>query len=220
MMDYALKPPSSAQEINIEKINSTNDYLSLMNPDDQKTFTRSYKYPYLAGEILSHDYPFLLDKIVNMEFYGFQENNTIGGELSMIKNTSNVDEGDEGGPDDSMGEFRNQQETQEEDIDNNNNNTFFNTTIDNTLNNDKDNFELIDYLFNISFNYDLNPIQGGYLVKIVRSLLHSLYSPNKSQAFVNYICFKKPNDLISNFWNKINYFYFQEIIYDLLMYCK
>lgn len=36
MMDYALKPPSSTQEINIEKINSTNDYLSLMNPDDQK----------------------------------------------------------------------------------------------------------------------------------------------------------------------------------------
>ena len=220
MMDYALKPPSSTQEINIEKINSTNDYLSLMNPDDQKTFTKSYKYPYLAGEILSHDYPFLLDKIVNTEFYGFQENNTIGGELSMIKNTSAVDEGDEGGPDDSMGEFRNQQETQEEDIDNNNNNTFFNTTIDNTLNNDKDNFELIDYLFNISFNYDLNPIQGGYLVKIVRSLLHSLYSPNKSQAFVNYICFKKPNDLISNFWNKINFFYFQEIIYDILMYCE
>lgn len=219
-MDYALKPPSSTQEINIEKINSTNDYLSLMNPDDQKTFTKSYKYPYLAGEILSHDYPFLLDKIVNTEFYGFQENNTIGGELSMIKNTSAVDEGDEGGPDDSMGEFRNQQETQEEDIDNNNNNTFFNTTIDNTLNNDKDNFELIDYLFNISFNYDLNPIQGGYLVKIVRSLLHSLYSPNKSQAFVNYICFKKPNDLISNFWNKINFFYFQEIIYDILMYCE
>ena len=219
MIDYALKPPLSQQEINIEKINSTNDYLTSMNPDDQKIFTKSYKYPYLAGEILSHDYPFLLDKIINIDFFG-QENNTIGGELSMIKNTSNVDDGDEGGPDDSMGEFRNPQEPQEEDIDNNNNNTFFNTTIDNNLNNDRDNLELIDYLFNISFNYDLNPIQGGYLVKINRSLLHSLYNPNKSNVFINYICFKKPNDLISNFWNKIQFFYFQEIIYDILMYCE
>ena len=219
MIDYALKPPSCQEEINIEKINSTNNYLNTMNTDDQKIFKKSYKYPYLAGEILSHDYPFLMDKIINIDFFG-QENNTIGGELSMIKNTSNVEEADEGGPDDSMGEFRNQQEPQEEDIDNNNNNTFFNTTIDNNLNNDKDTLELIDYLFNISFNYDLNPIQGGYLVKINRSLLHSLYSPNKSSAFINYICYKKPNDIISNFWNKIQFFYFQEIIYDILIYCE
>ena len=115
MIDYALKPPLSSQEINIEKINSTNDYLTTMNPDDKNIFTKSYKYPYLAGEILSHDYPFLLDKIINVDFFG-QENNTIGGELSMIKNTSNVDEGDEGGPNDSMDEFRNQQEPQEEDM--------------------------------------------------------------------------------------------------------
>ena len=219
MIDYALKPPASQQEINIEKINKTNDYLIKMNTEEQKVFAKSYKYPYIAGDILSHDYPFLLDKIINIDFFG-QENNTIGGELSMIKNTSNVDEGDEGGADDSMGEFRNQQEPQEEDIDNNNNNTFFNTTIDNNLNNERDSLELIDYIFNISFNYDLNPIQGGYLVKINRSLLHSLYNPSKSSAFINYLCFKKPNDLISNFWNKIQFFYFQEIIYDILMYCE
>ena len=219
MIDYALKPPASQQEINIERINKTNDYLIKMNTEEQKVFAKSYKYPYIAGDILSHDYPFLLDKIINIDFFG-QENNTIGGELSMIKNTSNVDEGDEGGADDSMGEFRNQQEPQEEDIDNNNNNTFFNTTIDNNLNNERDSLELIDYIFNISFNYDLNPIQGGYLVKINRSLLHSLYNPSKSSAFINYLCFKKPNDLISNFWNKIQFFYFQEIIYDILMYCE
>jgi hypothetical protein len=219
MIDYALKPPASQQEINIEKINKTNDYLIKMNTEEQKVFAKSYKYPYIAGDILSHDYPFLLDKIINIDFFG-QENNTIGGELSMIKNTSNVDEGDEGGADDSMGEFRNQQEPQEEDIDNNNNNTFFNTTIDNNLNNERDSLELIDYIFNISFNYDLNPIQGGYLVKINRSLLHSLYNPSKSSVFINYLCFKKPNDLISNFWNKIQFFYFQEIIYDILMYCE
>ena len=77
-----------------------------MNQEEQSIFNKGYKYPYLACEILSHDYPFLVDRIINMDFFG-QENNTIGGELSMIKNNSNVDEGDEGGPDDSMGEFRN-----------------------------------------------------------------------------------------------------------------
>lgn len=220
MIDYALKPPATSEEINIEKINSSSDYLKSMNNEEQSLYAKSYKYPYLACEILSHDYPFLVDKIINMDFYG-QENNTIGGELSMIKNTSNVDEGDEGGADDSMGEFRNQQENQEEDIiDTNNNNTFFNTTIDNNLNNEKDTLEFVDYLYNSSFNNDLNNIQGGYLVKINRAFLHSLYSPNKSSVYISYICFKKPIDIISNFWNKIQFFHYQEIIYDILMYCE
>ena len=218
MIDYALKPPVTSEEINIEKINSSSDYLK--SNEEQSLYAKSYKYPYLACEILSHDYPFLVDKIINMDFYG-QENNTIGGELSMIKNTSNVDEGDEGGADDSMGEFRNQQENQEEDIiDTNNNNTFFNTTIDNNLNNEKDTLEFVDYLYNSSFNNDLNNIQGGYLVKINRAFLHSLYSPNKSSVYISYICFKKPIDIISNFWNKIQFFHYQEIIYDILMYCE
>ena len=191
-----------------------------MNQEEQSIFNKGYKYPYLACEILSHDYPFLVDRIINMDFFG-QENNTIGGELSMIKNNSNVDEGDEGGADDSMGEFRNPQENQEEDIiDTNNNNTFFNTTIDNNLNNEKDTLEFVDYLYNTSFNYDLNNIQGGYLVKINRAFLHSLYSPNKSNVYISYICFKKPNDILTNFWNKIQCFHYQEIIYDILMYCE
>ncbi len=220
MIDYALKPPVTSEEINIEKINSSSDYLKSMNNEEQSLYAKSYKYPYLACEILSHDYPFLVDKIINMDFYG-QENNTIGGELSMIKNTSNVDEGDEGGADDSMGEFRNQQENQEEDIiDTNNNNTFFNTTIDNNLNNEKDTLEFVDYLYNSSFNNDLNNIQGGYLVKINRAFLHSLYSPNKSNVYISYICFKKPNDFLTVFWNKIQFLHYQEIIYDILMYCE
>ena len=36
MIDYALKPPPSQEELNIEKINRTNDYLSSMTLDDQK----------------------------------------------------------------------------------------------------------------------------------------------------------------------------------------
>ena len=208
MIDYALKPPVTSEEINIEKINSSSDYLKSMNNEEQSLYAKSYKYPYLACEILSHDYPFLVDRIINMDFYG-QENNTIGGELSMIKNTSNVDEGDEGGADDSMGEFRNPQENQEEDIiDTNNNNTFFNTTIDNNLNNEKEILEIVDYLYNSSFNYDLNNIQGGYLVKINRAFLHSLYSPNKSNVYISYLCFKKPNDFLSIFWNKIQFFHY------------
>ena len=79
MIDYALKPPISSQEINIELINSSPDYLKAMKPEEQSLFNKSYKYPYLACEILSHDYPFLVDKIISMDFYG-QENNTIGGE--------------------------------------------------------------------------------------------------------------------------------------------
>ena len=70
MIDYALKPPTSLQEINIEKINNTNDYLTSMNLEDQNIYTKSYKYPYIAGEILSHDYPFLIDKIINIDFFG------------------------------------------------------------------------------------------------------------------------------------------------------
>ena len=220
MIDYALKPPLSSEELNIEKINTSPDLTKAISQEEQLIFTKSYKYPYLACEILSHDYPFLVDKIINMDFFG-QENNTIGGELSMIKNTSNVDEGDEGGGDDSMGEFRNPQDNNEEDIiDTNNNNTFFNTTIDNNLNNEKENLELVDYLFNSSFNYEMNNIQGGYLVKINRAFLHSLYSPNKSSVYISYICFKKPNDFVSNFWNKIQFLPYQEIIYDILMYCE
>ena len=221
MIDYALKPPITTEEINIEKINSSSsDYMKSLNLEEQTLFNKVYKYPYIACEILSHDYPFLVDKIINMDFYG-QENNTIGGELSMIKNTSNVDEGDEGGADDSMGEFRNPQENPEEDIiDTNNNNTFFNTTIDNNLNNDKDNLEFVDYLYNSSFNYDLNNIQGGYLVKINRAFLHSLYNPNKSNVYISYICFKKPNDFLTVFWNKIQFLHYQEIIYDILTYCE
>ena len=51
--------------------------------------------------------------------------------------------------------------------------------------------ELIDYLFNICFTQELNGVQGGYLIKIIRSLMHSLYSPNKSIVFIKYICFRK-----------------------------
>ena len=75
MIDYALKPPITSDEINIEKINTSTDYIKSMNQEEQSIFNKGYKYPYLACEILSHDYPFLVDRIINMDFFG-QENNT------------------------------------------------------------------------------------------------------------------------------------------------
>ena len=35
MIDYALKPPVTSEEINIEKINSSSDYLKSMNNEEQ-----------------------------------------------------------------------------------------------------------------------------------------------------------------------------------------
>ena len=78
--------------------------------------------------------------------------------------------------------------------------------------------ELIDYILNISFTQELNGVQGGYLIKIIRSLMHSLYSPNKSVVLLKYILFRKNGDILNNFLKKIKYFYFQEIIYEILIY--
>ena len=78
--------------------------------------------------------------------------------------------------------------------------------------------ELIDYILNISFTQELNGVQGGYLIKIIRSLMHSLYSPNKSVVLLKYILFRKNGDILNNILKKIKYFYFQEIIYEILIY--
>ena len=80
------------------------------------------------------------------------------------------------------------------------------------------NLELIDYLFDTSFAQELNGVQGGYFIKIIRSLMHSLYSPNKSYFFIKYICFRKNGEILNNMIQNIKHFYFQEIIYDILIY--
>ena len=78
--------------------------------------------------------------------------------------------------------------------------------------------ELIDYIFNISFTQELNGVQGGYLIKIIRSLMHSLYSPNKSIILLKHILFWKNGDILNKMIKNIKYFYFQEIIYEILIY--
>jgi hypothetical protein len=78
--------------------------------------------------------------------------------------------------------------------------------------------ELIDYMFNISFTQELNGVQGGYFIKIIRSLMHSLYSPNKSLIFLRHILFWKNGEILNNIIKNIKYYYFQEIIYEILIY--
>ena len=78
--------------------------------------------------------------------------------------------------------------------------------------------ELIDYIFNISFSQELNGVQGGYFIKIIRSLMHSLYSPNKSIIFLKYILFGKNGEILNNIIKNIKHYYFQEILYEILIY--
>ena len=85
------------------------------------------------------------------------------------------------------------------------------------IENDND-LELIDYIFNIGFENELNGVQGGYFIKIVRSLMHSLYSPFKSILIIKYICFRKNGEILNNMIKNIKHFYFQELLYDLLIY--
>ena len=62
--------------------------------------------------------------------------------------------------------------------------------------------ELIDYIFNITFNQELNGVQGGYFIKIIRSLMHSLYSPNKSIILMKHILFWKNGEILNNMIKK------------------
>ena len=48
--------------------------------------------------------------------------------------------------------------------------------------------------------------------------MHSLYNPNKSIIFLKYICFRKNGDILNNMIKKINYFYYREIVYNILIY--
>ena len=228
MIDYALKPPQYPEkEINIEKINSTKDYFTSIKPDDKKIYLKNYKYPYMSSEILSSDFPFLLDKLITNEFSKITNNefysssclinlnaNTSGiGELSMINNNSIGDE-QLNIVDDSMEE--NYSNLKKEVFTTGFNPQELDINIEKDISENENNFELIDYLFNMGLNNELNSIQGGYLVKITRSLLHSLYNPSKSCAFIKYICLK--NDILTKILSKSQYFYCQDIIFEILMY--
>ena len=207
--------PSQNKKINVEKINSSKNYLE-SKTEEKKIFLTSYKYPYLSSEILSHDFSFLLDKVI------INNNNKFNTNTSCILNDmSNNDLNF------CVEEFMDDNFTKKEmvkDVKDVKDEFFEDFVQPESTDNGMEIFEtdgdqeLIDYLFNISFTNELNGVQGGYFIKIIRSLMHSLYSPNKSINFIKYMCFRKNGDILNNMLKKINYFYFQDIIYDILIY--
>ena len=197
------------KKINVEKINSTKNYLD--NKDEEKeTFLYSYKYPYLSSEILSHDYSFIIEKMITNNNNKFNTNTSC-----ILNDMSNNDLNfyvDEFMDDNFSKKDIVKDEIFEDFVQGENNENPIEI-----FENDGD-LELIDYIFNICFTHELNGVQGGYFIKIVRSLMHSLYSPNKSIILMKYICFRKNGEILNNMLKKLKYFYFQEIVYEILIY--
>ena len=219
LIDYSLKFPSLNKKLNIESINSAKNNLE-NNKDDKNIFLSSYKYPYISSEILSHDYPFLLDKLINITIGNNNNSNNFGNvrfstNTSIILNDMSNNELNFFGEELSDDNLIKKEILKEENFEFGSNENLENPL---ELSENERNLELIDYLFNISFAQELNGVQGGYFVKILRSLMHSLYSPNKSIFFIKYICFRKNGEILNNMIQNIKHFYFQEIIYDILIY--
>ena len=215
MIDYALKSPSSNKIVNIEKINSSQNYLE-REDEEKNIFLSSYKYPFLSSEILSHDFPFLLEKIINYNNSNNNNNIKFNTNTSCILNDlSNTDLNFYA--DEFMDDNFSKKEIVKDEIfdDFPQGENIENPT--EIFENDGD-LELIDYIINMGLAQELNGVQGGYLIKIVRSLMHSLYSPSKSIIFMKYICFRKNGEILNNMIKKIKYFYFQEIIYEILIF--
>ena len=175
-----------------------------------------YKYPYIASEILSHDFPFLLDKLIT-------SNNNNSNFLKIGTNTSCIF-GDMSNNDLNfyMDEFDDNFTKKENNIIKEEKDEIFEDFQENGENieifENENELELIDYIFNISFSQELNGVQGGYFIKIIRSLMHSLYSPNKSIIFLKYILFGKNGEILNNIIKNIKHYYFQEILYEILIY--
>ena len=213
LINYALKFPSSNNKINVEKINNSENYLA-DKEEEKKIFLTSYKYPYISSEILSHDFPFLLDKLIASNSNTINNIPKINTNTSIILNDLSNKELSfdvEAFMDDN---FTKKEKDENFDIFSSVDNPDSNIEM---IESDSD-LELIDYLLNICFSQELNEVQGGYLIKIFTSLMHSLYSPSKSIYFIKYICYRKNGEILNNMIKKINCFYFQEIIYNFLIY--
>ena len=216
MIDYAIKT-NTEKEINIENINISNNYFENNNPQEKSLYLTGYKYPYISSEILSHDFPFLLDKLIisntnNSNFLKFGTNTScIFGDIS----NNDLNFYDELSDENFVKKegINNIKEEKDEIFEEFQENCENIEIFDNDIN-----LELIDYIFNISFNNELNGVQGGYFVKIIRSLMHSLYSPNKSIILLKYILFRKNSEILNNIIKNIKYFYFQEILYEILIF--
>ena len=145
------------------------------------------------------------------------------GECSIINNSNNEDNLDDILEDNNISTIIKRESTLNGFFPfNNDTNVEENNSFNNSLeiNNNEPSLELVDYIFNISFNNELNNVQGGYLVKIITSLIHSLYSPSKSLYFIKYICYKKANEILLKILNLIQYSYFRDIILEILLFSE
>ena len=145
------------------------------------------------------------------------------GECSIINNSNNEDNLDDILEDNNISTIIKRESTLNGFFPfNNDTNVEENNSFNNSLeiNNNEPSLELVDYIFNISFNNELNNVQGGYLVKIITSLIHSLYSPSKSLYFIKYICYKKGNEILLKILNLIQYSYFRDIILEILLFSE
>ena len=145
------------------------------------------------------------------------------GECSIINNSNNEDNLDDILEDNNISTIIKRESTLNGFFPFNNDTTVeennsFNNSLE--INNNEPSLELVDYIFNISFNNELNNVQGGYLVKIITSLIHSLYSPSKSLYFIKYICYKKANEILLKILNLIQYSYFRDIILEILLFSE
>ena len=168
------------KKINIENINSNQNYL-VNKEDEKKIFLYSYKYPYLSSEILSHDYPFLLDKIINTNN---NNNNNNNNNIKFNTNTSCI----------------------LNDTSNNDLNFYVDEFIDDNFSKKEIVKDEIFEDFPAGDNGD-NPIE--------------IFESDGDLELIDYllnICFRKNGEILTNMIKKIKFFYFQEIIYDILTY--
>ena len=165
---------------------------------------------------MSHDFPFLLDKLItsnnNTNFLKFGTNTScILGDMSNNELNFYMDDFDENFTKKENNIIKEEKDEIFDDFQGENGENMELFELENDL-------ELIDYIFNISFTQELNGVQGGYFVKIIRSLMHSLYSPNKSIILLKHILFWKNSEILNNIIKNIKYYYFQELIYEILIY--
>ncbi|MCQ2816203.1 MAG: hypothetical protein MJ252_02945 [archaeon] len=234
LIDLALTPqiPSNSTQISIESFNVKDEPL---DDNKQRVYKTKYLYPYISSEILSHEFPFINEKIIpkdNLVNMTFQDNLLCE---QSITNYSGVGD-NEGGiiADDIMEDGgvnfipKNTFQFNPPEIEYNTDKEIsFNASLDkklgfggnmNEMSMMSGNYELIDYIFNLCANVELNSVQGGYLVKIIQSFIH--YSNNtystKGNVFLNYLCFKK--EIFYQLLNNFSYVYYQKIILEILIF--
>ena len=209
-----------------------------MTLQEKTSYNRNYKYPYIASEILSHEFPFLTDKIFpvspnqnpnttypdNILCETSITNNSVNDEMAM--NNMIVDDVIEDSGQKVVSKSNLQFNPPEIEY-NTDKELSLNASLDrkytmtsSTIKYDEGSLELIDYMFSCVMNNEkMNEVQGGYLVKIVQSFIHLTNNNNNNRGnlFMKYLCFKKKEILIT-MMNNIHLDYYRNIILEILLY--